>query len=73
MLNFSLGGKSFHIIVYFNISQIFFYFETCTQYIAVYLHHDLKYEHLSMVYKYVIWVNIHFITEHIETIISMLN
>ena len=47
MLNFSLGGKSFHIIVYFNISQIFFYFETCTQYIAVYHHHD----HLSEKYN----------------------
>jgi hypothetical protein len=42
--DFLLGGKPFHTIIHFDILQIcFFQFETATQYITVYLHHD----HLS--------------------------
>ena len=38
---FLLRGKPFHTIIHFEILQIcFFHFETATQYITVYLHHD---------------------------------
>jgi hypothetical protein len=40
-MNFLLGWKPFHTIIHFEILQIcFFHFETATQYITVYLHHD---------------------------------